>query len=75
MATEAVVGTGSIVGFTPNGYSDNMLTTMDRSEHTRDVINNIERDRLNIALVDTKQELMIARLSRGSGNGNGNGND
>lgn len=36
-------------------------------QKTRDLVNSIERDRNAVALVDAKQELLLAKLSRGNG--------
>jgi hypothetical protein len=36
-------------------------------QRTRDLINQVERDRNAVALVDAKQELLLAKLSRGNG--------
>lgn len=36
-------------------------------QKTRDLVNSIERDRNAVALVDAKQELLLAKLERGNG--------
>jgi hypothetical protein len=36
-------------------------------QKTRDLVNHIERDRNAVALVDAKQEILLAKLSRGNG--------
>jgi hypothetical protein len=36
-------------------------------QKTRDLVNNIERDRTAVALMDAKQEVLLAKLSRGNG--------
>lgn len=57
MAIDAVVGTGSVVGFTPNGVADTneLLHTMDRNGHARHLFEGqrFEAEHLRDAIEDT----------------------